>query len=1024
MTQMPSPFGNPLDMLGQVPPPARWMPFGNINVGGGIPQGLLQVALPALARSMGGPQNFPAQFRPMQNVEDQRQAQRYWQGQQQAMTWAVNADVASMHRTMMGAHRMMFDRQATLQEQQQYRGWAERVGGFLPAIEMFAGPEAIDVMMGPGGSATILASGLHRGLRNVRDPVTGAMGVRGRTAGLMAQEIFGQFFGPGADLAEMHGVTAGQAGALFEQLQRRGMAGVDLGARTPTERLRALAGGDFQQRGTQRRIAEAYLRGEGRDVTTTTIEAAREKVFGGGGTLAEIQAGVTGGNIDVQQMMEMPGAEELLSTAQGQTIGRRLKNMSGAVSAMQDIFGSLGRKGTMEELIQGLQALTQGGLASMSPAQLEQVVRTTKNLAEVSGLGIQGFLGLQAQGGNLADQLGLDRTLAIGATAQTASWLVAAKQTQLLDMHPWGGLAIEKQALLNQKLEMGTMASQTTNMFAATMRLQEAGVIQADTDAGRLVRAIEARQTRWTNAAGERLSTAMNDADFLEIMQAGGVGRVTAEDVLADRFGNQRIIRDQNLGPYGRGFQGEVDIEPFLANVFGNRMARQLNEQGVGGVLNKEQRRAAAAQVARRARRLGPEIWNDPVLFEQAAGELAMEALIAKAPNPRAAQTLRNAIDAQGITEMGMSLVTGLGRAIRNDARMVGYEGPAGLMQMHDPLTLTRQRAERAESDVRARMAAAMSSIGRHDPGRRLIGALQDVSEGGRTWDEALRDIMGFVPVQGPGAGMGIAIDRYRQAERYTQETVLQEEMDRVIAERGGETLVEYRARQVGDMGATAERNRQRRELFIDPDFMKRFVSRRREHLGRVGTLTERGKQEQKRWATVMEALNEGGQKAEAARLMIAREIGGEDIETGDMPAEWWEAKAAAAGTPAGRLRVEQLRQASDDLWRAQRGEPIDQANELLRRVRGETTDAQPADIGRDGLIFGDPVSKQLPPVNRQAGGGAGGGDGQDRRITARMSGTLTITGDQAVIAGDMELGDFEHNDVQTDALEWAGRVS
>lgn len=1018
MTRTPSPFGSPLDMLGQVPPPARWTPFGNMNVGGGMTQGLLQMLLPALAQSMGGPQNFPAQFLPSQNVWDQFQAQRYWQGQQQAMAWATNLDVASMHRTITGAHRMLFDRVPTSQEQQQYRGMAETAGQWLPVAEMFLGPEKVDAAMGPGGSATILASRLHRGMRNVRDPFTGAMGVRGRTAGLMAQEMYGQLFGPGANLAEMQGMSAGQGGALFEQLQQRGMAGVDLGARTPVDRLRALAGGDFQRVGTQRRIAEAYLRGQGKDVTTGTIEAVREEVFGQGGTLGEIRAGITGGNIDVQRLMEMPGTEELLSVAQGQTISRRLKNMSGAVSAMQDIFGdALGRKGTMQEIIQGLQALTQGGLASMSPGQVEQIVRTTKNLAQVSGLGIQGMLGLQAQGGNLADQLGLDRTLAIGATQLTAAGLIAAKQTQRFDMPVFGGFAAEEYAILSQRLNMGTMASQTTNTFAAALRLQEMGVIQADTDADRLTRAIQARETKWTNAAGERLSVAMNDADFARVMQTGGMNRAAIEDILADRYGNQRLIRDQNLVSYGRAFQGEVDIEPFLSNVFGNRMARQLHAQGVGGVLNQNQRRAAAAQVARQVRQLAPETRNDPVLFDQAVGDLTIEALIAQAPNPRAARTLRNAFDPQGITVMGGSLVAGANLAIRNDERTRGFKSLVGALQMTDDATTVRRNAELAEAQTRGRMQAVMSSIGRQSPIPRLIGAMQAASEGG-DWDAVLRDIMGFVPTQGAGAGIGIVVERYRQAERYTLDMVHQEEMDREIAMQQGDTLGEYRARiqqAAGDERArlTGERDRQRADLRGDPVFFWRMHENRRAIKSRVGTLTKRGEQQQEFWTTIMEALDAGGQQAEQARLMITREVGGADIETGDMPAEWWEAKAAAAGTPAGRRRVEELRQASDSLWLAQRGETIDVQRDG-QEAPGEGTTG-PADVGR--LILGDPLSRQASPVNRLPGGAGGGGDGQDRRITARMSGTLTITGDQAVIAGDMELGDFEHNDVQTNMV-------
>ncbi len=1028
--QPPSPFGQPMGMFNQSPPPAQWTPFGmNVSGGGGIGQGLLQSLLPKLAQSMGGPQNFPAQFFPMQGAWDQVQAQRYWQGQQQAMAWATSLDVASMHQTAMGAHRMAFGQAPTLQEQQQYRGMAERAGQFLPAATMFLGPETVDMLMGPRGSATVMGQQLHRGLRTTRDPFTGAMGVQGPTAGLMAQEIYGQLFGPGANLAEMHGMTAGGAGALFEVLQRRGLAGPDLGARAPEDRLRALAGGGFQRAGTQQRVAEAYLRNQGRDVTPTTIEAAREQVFGQGGTLGEIRAGITGGNIDVQRMMEMPGAEELLSTGQAQTIGRRLKNISGAVSAMEDIFGSMGKKGTMEEIIAGLDALTQGGVASMTPGQLERVVRTTKNLAEVSGLGIQGMMGLQAQGANLADRLGLDRSLVVGATDRAAAWSIAARQTQGFDVGSFGGLSPEQRILITEQLEMTAMASQTAIMVGSTIALQERGLIQPGTDAERVAQAIRAHEPTWIDAAGQEQRTMMNNAEWLGIMRAGGVLPSTAEAVLADPRGSQQYIRDLGLGGFIKGRQAEVDITPQAARAFTHELGAQINQRGIGEVLSRQGMnereindlmRTVGGQTAQQLFQVDAKTAGNRERYDQVMGQIAADEIIARfqaRPGTTAAgvQAVRDILDPRAVMGLGTAMMGEWGRNISRAPELAALGDPKGAWEIFNPVTNVRQKAEMAEAQVRGRMQAAMGSIGRHGPIRRAISAMQDA--GGRTWDETLRDIMGFVPVQGAGGGMRTAVEGYRQAERYTQETVIQEEMDRIIAGRGDETLGDYRARiqqATGDERTRliAERDRQRADLNVDPDFMRRMHQNRSVLRGRIGTLTERGMREAELWTTVLEGLNKGGPRAGEARLAIARELGGVDVEIGDMTT-WWEAQEAAAGTPTERDRIKEYREVSDLLWRVKRGETITQPDKQGAPGEGTT---EPADVGR--LILGDPVSRQTPQVNRLPGATGGAGGGQDQRITARMSGTLAITGNRAEIAGDMELSGFEHNDVQTDSME------
>jgi len=944
---MPSPFGQPMGMFNQAPAPnVPWTPF-NFNIGGGMGGMAGQMMLAMLAQSMGGSQYFPAQFLPTQNLWDQFQAQRYWRGQQRAMTQMENIDVANIHQTLMGAQRMMTGRAPTIQQQQQLRGMSEAIGQTMPLAATILGPEVMDMMMGPRGSATVMAQQMHRGLRSARDPFTGATGVTGRAAGLMAGEVYNQLYGPGVDINQMRGMTAGQTGALFELLQQRGLAGPDLGVLTPEERLRAIGNTDFQRRGTQRRVAEAYLRNQGQDINPTSLAAARERVFGQGGTLSQIRGGIAGGDIDAQRMMEMPGTEELLSSSQAQTISRRLKNLAGAVSAMRDIFGDMGNPNApMREIVQGLEALTQGGISTMAPGQLEQMVRTTRNLAQTSGLGIQGMLGLQAQNANMADQLGLDRSLAVNATQQTAAWTTAARQTQRLDQPAFGRLTAEEQALLNNQIQMGGMASQTGNMLGATVRMQQEGLIQAGSNADRLAQAIMSGQTEWTDANGQRRTVAMDNAEWAQVMQGSGVTQATAESILGDEFMSQQYIRDYQLGGLTRRLQREVDIQPRVSNTFSNAMGAQINQQGVGQVLRDRMRmnsdqinaltNAASEEAASRMFDLNAETVNNTQKLNQAMAQIAEESISAQIraqggteDDVQAALAAMGPVGPdgvrQGAMQMGAAMQAQLNQRIRYDPNMSGYKSFRGLWQMQNRATMVQQRAQIAEAQTTGRMQTSMAQLGRHGPVARLIAEMQNAPEN-RSLTDIFQRAIGSVPAgdleRTAFGGLREALQGFQGAERFTHETALQAEMDREIARRQGITATEYQSRlqkATGDQRTQmlAERDRMRQTLRDDEDFMERS---RGAVNARVGTLTEKGIQQRNFNAAVMEGLNQGGQRAEAARQMIAQQVGGEGTAIGDMTAAWWKTQAEGANTPEERQRIQRMRRLDEVLQGAQAG--------------------------------------------------------------------------------------------------------
>lgn len=1098
---MPSPFGQqPPGMFDRSPPPAYWTPF-NVNMGTGAGPMALQMLMPSLMQSMSGSRNMPAQFLPTQNLWDQFQSQRYWRGQQEAMQRASQQDVAGLHQTLMGAQRLGTGRNVTMAEQQQLRGMAEAVGTALPTLAMLpGGAEWIDVLAGPGGSATIMAQRMHRGLRTSRDPVTGAQGVSGRAAGMMSQEIFGQLYGPGADIGEMRGMRAGRAGALFDLLQQRGMAGSEVGGQTSTSRMQGVATAIFNE-GSQRRVAEAYLRGQGQEVTTEAMTAAQQQIFGQGGTLGQIREGVAGGggNTDIQRLMEMAGTEELITSSQAQTISSRLKNMSGAVSAMRDIFGDAGSPNApMREIIQGLDALTQGGMATMTPGQLEQTVRMTRNLAATSGLGMQAMLGLTAQNADLADRLGLDRTLAVGATQAAAARASAVRQTQRLDIPAFGGLTAEEQVILEGQLQMGAAASQVGNMLNATVRMEQEKLIDPGSDAARMARAARANRDVWVDAAGDEQRMAMDNAEWLKIMERSGVTRSTAETILKDKRASQQYGRDFGLTSLARNMQREVDYAPRIGNEFGRAIRRQMLDQdasqalldlGMSGNQLNDIAGLAGAQAGREFFDLPAKQMRTPIARNKAIGQLARDALaeqiMAQDPAITPAQ-LDTVLAVLDTAEMGAAMQAKANVAITNYGNMSGNKSILGVWQTQNPTTQARQRAIRAEMQTESRMQEALSGIGRHGPVGRMVQMMQDTPEG-MSLQDILAQTAGAIPIgdlqETPLGAAYSAIRRFEHAERYTEETARRAVMDAEIAKDKNISLSTYQQQireAAGDDRARliAERDQERARLRDDQAFLARSADK---VAGLQGVLTDRGQAAQELNSRILGGLAQGGRRATEAREQIARFLGGEEAVVGGMDKQRWNEQIERAASPAARQRILDLRNAYDVLQGAAAGittgtqlealgateeafqleqagrdkqerEEMEDAAADARRIQRShelgldplSTDkevqaaeysrmtpaervkfdvGQAAEAARAAAGDASQVKPAATDVSRDSAGAGAGAGGQDKRVTAVMSGTITVNGLPGQISGDMTVADYLHNDVQTGLVGAPGGV-
>ena len=164
----------------------------------------------------------------------------------------------------------------------------------------------------------------------------GRMGLSGEDLRELTDTIGKRLYGTPEDTAVMRGIGMGQLGLVFDEGQRRGYLPGTLGARSRDGQLAALS----------------------RETGKTTAELAKLDDAEFGRQLRQFDAN---------------------------RVSARLKELAGSVSAMRELFGTMGQPNApMTQIINALEAITQNRLANMPAAQVEQTVRKTKALIETT----------------------------------------------------------------------------------------------------------------------------------------------------------------------------------------------------------------------------------------------------------------------------------------------------------------------------------------------------------------------------------------------------------------------------------------------------------------------------------------------------------------------------------------------------------------------------------------------------------------------------------------------------------------
>jgi hypothetical protein len=614
---------------------------------------------PLLAQLMGGQGMTPGQFQPNRNFVDHIQAQQFFMQQQQAMATGAAMDRMQQQRILAGSFQMMGIPVGV--QQQRFIDQATAQWQVVAPIFASAAPDMYDQWHGPIGGAANLAKQVHLGGRHLIDPLTGQYGMRGQSAGNLAGAVFNELYAPGRDLTRMNGLGAGRAGELFEELARRGY----IGSLTRGETLQGLQ--KDMGFGTQQEMLQHF------------------------GRLGGVGAGAA---------METPEMQKAMQTFDARRAASKIREMSGAVAAMRDIFGDMGvTNAPMSKLIDGLNQLTQGGLSTMGGAQLEMTARRLGNLARTSGMGMEVLSSVLMEGSGVADRMGVSRQFVPSATLGAGAFGQAYRTVGGANIPAFGRMDAEGMTLLDQRLRLGAMGSGMGNMLGAGARMVAEGMAAPGSDLHKMMQAVQNNQRTFTDSRGNTVdlaAVANNPQMFIDLAKASGVSASTIGQLLSDSHGNQGYSSRPatNIMNFVRGLSGAAEIDPMLMSAATSGIKGVLAGQGFGQDDINARSPAMAAALTSALR--GMSVADRASPRRNAILSKVLRAQLGEAGYARLGST--NAERDAKLNQMIGGMNSGAGEL----AILSGYDSLEAMLDAHDPRTLAAAAAFDADNTFHA----------------------------------------------------------------------------------------------------------------------------------------------------------------------------------------------------------------------------------------------------------------------------------------------------------------------------------
>lgn len=639
---------------------------------------------PQLFREFGQVGMVPMGIGHDQNVYDTLLAKQFSQMQMESMRMAAESDRRGFMRTMRGLAAVT-GTPFGAEQRRAAMAISNMATSMAPMLtEMM--PEFMDQLGGARGSATVMARRIIDAGRYRIDPVTGRMGMSAETVGDLTNRLHSNLFSD-ENIRSMKGMTAGQAGSLFGELQNRGL------------------------------------------------------ISGAG---SEAKAGLNSmSGADLDKLSLDPRFVERLRTIDAERIKRSLRGYASAVSAMRDIFGDMGKPNApMSELLNGLEALTMGGGAQFSPQRLSAIARQTYNLAKQTGVTLDAALSVQHHAGQYAQQMGLEPVFAIHATQGSLGFGGAYRGQGHAAHTAWGAMNADQLQQLDANLRVQAAGSNMANRMAVVMRVADtAGGFEEGSDQDRLSQALRLGLNQWTDKNGKLRSVLMKE-DELSGLLSGAKNRkgqslgLTDSDVgvlAGQQDTNREFVDKYNMVNVVRRAQGREELHPFVAanleNTLTDRLTGHLTEGGMKSPQARERARQASSAIATKATQrifqLSTEEFADRTMRNRGVSE-AIEDELNKAGFGDVLKGMSPGQKQQFLTQTAEQFYGNTNSSIR-DGIYSAFGNMQNVHRLTNEGTLNEADRQQMRASFRSSLEDSMSGLGKGTMLSRSVDALQHV---------------------------------------------------------------------------------------------------------------------------------------------------------------------------------------------------------------------------------------------------------------------------------------------------------
>jgi len=497
---------------------------------------IMMFGMPLLQGTMGSDKFLP-HFTPNQALMDQFMASQYQRSNLAASLAASRMGEEAVSDRVLGIASMLTGTPASQLNREQANNLASMINHPIAKMMLgqLMGPENMEALMfGRRGDPAALASAVGR-VGFFRRDALGSERMNAQSLEDFSKAIHANLYGEGANVDDMRGFMAGQAGQIFENLFQRGMLPQSIGALSAAERVRLLGDEANRDPVTMDRLADEFGRRElmksdrtfdvevdGKklsrrfnevteeeqklilererpgfrsrlDDTFERIDEFRKEDFARGKSPAEMETAA-------RDIEKLAGYDVTARNVDASKTSGKIKEFAGAVAAVREIFGDNGNPNApMPALLAALEQLTQGALPQMSAKGVEGTMRQMRLAAREAGIGMEQLMGMSAQIGAYGDTLGIARPVSMQNTLNTALLTKAMREAGSFS-NPRFGQTDQATAAQDAGMAMQRGDASGVGMTLAAMRraVETNPELYAGTEAEALVNAYKNNQTTYT----------------------------------------------------------------------------------------------------------------------------------------------------------------------------------------------------------------------------------------------------------------------------------------------------------------------------------------------------------------------------------------------------------------------------------------------------------------------------------------------------------------------------------------------